>query len=90
MFKTLKPNGPATVCKAVLCGFESRRRLFEGLVQLMPLARRRTGHRLRFDLVRAEQGFQQAISMWLAQWVEHQTITLEVAGSTPVPTSRCV
>ena len=58
---TLKPNGQAAACKAVLRGFDSRRRLFSGLVQLMASAQRRTGHRKRFEFVRTGHGFQTGV-----------------------------
>jgi hypothetical protein len=84
---TLKPNGPAAACKAVRCGFDSRRRLFEGLVNLLASARRRTGRPAGFEFVRSEQGVLTDVINLVSSVAEHQTDNLAVTGSNPVPTS---
>ena len=87
-FMTLMPNGQAAACKAVTCGFDSRRRLFSGLLGWRFPSRGARGTFFGFESVRSERGSERISSKTVT---EHQTDNLAVAGSIPVPSShfRC-
>ena len=93
-YLTLEPDGTAAACKAAIKWVRLPPASFECNYKqgLTSLGQRRAAHSIngRCRVFRTWNLTKVMLNPppWLAQWVEHQTDNLAVAGSTPEPTRR--
>jgi hypothetical protein len=89
ILKTLEPDGQATGCNPVQVGSIPTGVSFKQRCCRANGARRPVLLKRPLATCVPHMGSNQGgIDLGLAQWVEHQTLNLDVAGSTPVPDRR--